>query len=175
MGCVFRFFLLVTFFSVSEVAILLWVASNTGLMFTMACCVFTGILGGYLVKAQGLQTLNRIQVSINQGQLPADEAVEALMLLIVGILLCVPGFITDALGFLVIIPAVRKTVAGIVVKHISSMIASGKVHVFTPGARNSPEEYFRESKKPDAEEIENAEIIEESNLKGESDAEKKQI
>lgn len=170
MGCIFKFFLLVTFFSVSEVAVLLWVATNTGLLFTMACCVFTGILGGYLVKEQGLQTLNRIQTAVNQGQLPADEAVEALMLLIVGILLCVPGFITDTMGFLIIVPTIRKTVAAVIVKHLTQMIATGQVHVFTTETKVDSAENKWQNKKPDTQEIENAEIVDESNKKGENDA-----
>lgn len=175
MGCVFRFFLLVTFFSVSEVAILLWVANHTGLLFTIACCVFTGVLGGYLVREQGLQTLSRIQSTMNEGQIPADEAVEALMLFVVGILLCVPGFITDTLGFLIIIPSIRKFAASIVTTQIKSMLANGQIHVFNQNSRNPNENFNFTTKKADTSDIENAEIVNESNSTGENDAEKKQI
>jgi UPF0716 protein FxsA len=137
MGCVFQFFLLVVFFSVSEVSMLLWVAQHTSLLFTMLCCAFTGILGGYFVRQQGLKTLQRIQTSIGAGNLPADETVEALMLLIVGVLLCVPGFITDFLGFLIIIPFIRKIAASMVVKKLSAMINSGNVNFFYSGGNQS--------------------------------------
>ncbi len=175
MGCVFRFFLLVTFFSVSEVAILLWVTAHTGLLFTIACCVFTGVLGGYLVREQGLQTFSRIQATMKDGQIPADEAVEALMLFVVGILLCVPGFITDTLGFLIIIPSVRKLVASMVTHQIKNMIASGHIHVFNSDGRQTHENYRNTAKKADTNEIENAEIIDEFKPMGENDAKKKQI
>lgn len=129
MGCVFYFFITVVFFSVSEVALLLYVAQNTSLVFAMACCVLTGIIGGYLVKQQGLATLARIRQTLENGALPADEAIEAVMLLIVGVLLCVPGFITDFLGFLIIIPAIRKLLARQLVNHCKERIASGDIRV----------------------------------------------
>lgn len=170
MGCVLQFFLLVTFFSVSEVSLLLWVASKTGLLFTMGCCVFTGLLGGYLVREQGLQTLGKIQQAINAGQIPADEAVEGLMLLVVGVLLCVPGFITDTLGFLIIVPFIRKSIAKLVVERIKAMIMSGQIKVHTPGFAS--ENAVSSHEKAD-ERIENAEIVEEHIYQGDEDDEKK--
>ncbi len=172
MGCVVRFFFLVTFFSVSEVAILLWVAQHTSLLFTIACCVFTGILGGYLVRKQGLQTLVRIQNSINSGKIPADEGIEALLLLIVGVLLCVPGFITDTLGFLIVVPAIRSFIARLMVKELQKAVASGQIHTFH--TNRSCNDCNVRSETGDAA-VENAEIIEESINQGDNDAEKKQI
>lgn len=170
MGCVLQFFLLVTFFSVSEVTLLLWVATRTGLLFTMGCCVFTGLLGGYLVREEGLQTLGKIQQAINAGQIPADEAVEGLMLLVVGVLLCVPGFITDTLGFLIIIPFIRKSVAKLVVERIKAMILAGDIKVHVPGFAG---ENTVNSHEKAEERIENAEIVEEHIYQGDDDATEK--
>ncbi|PKL46534.1 MAG: hypothetical protein CVV42_16015 [Candidatus Riflebacteria bacterium HGW-Riflebacteria-2] len=163
MGCIFQFFLLVTFFSVSEVYLLLLVAQHTGLLFTMACCVVTGIVGGYFVRQQGIQTLVRIRQTLEGGALPADEAVEGLLLLIVGVLLCVPGFITDTLGFLIIVPAIRNFVAKRLVKRFKSGIDTGQFRVYTSGSsaqqdsheHRQPEEPIR----PSEAEIENATIV----------------
>lgn len=170
MGCVFYFFLLVTFFSVSEVTLLLWVANQTGFLFTMGVCVFTGLLGGYMVKQQGLQTFQKIQGAINVGQIPADEAVEALMIFVVGILLCVPGFITDSLGFLMLIPLIRKLAARSVVEHIKSAIKAGHIKVQTPDYSNVDADNFI---KTPTDRIENAEIIEEQIFQGDEDVQKK--
>ena len=131
MGCVFQFFLIVLFFSISEVSLLLWVATEFNILFTIACCALTGLLGGYFVRQQGLITMDRIRTSLAKGEIPADEAVGGLMLLIVGILLCVPGFITDTLGFLIIIPFVRRFVANAIVKHFTAMIKSGNTQFYT--------------------------------------------
>ncbi|NLF96282.1 MAG: FxsA family protein [Candidatus Riflebacteria bacterium] len=163
MGCIFQFFLLVTFFSVSEVYLLLLVAQHTGLLFTMACCVFTGIVGGYFVRQQGMQTLVRIRQTLEGGALPADEAVEGLLLLIVGVLLCVPGFITDTLGFLIIVPAIRNFVARRLVKRFKAGIDTGQFKVYTSGSsvRQDPGDHrqYDEPARPAESEIENATIV----------------
>ncbi|KAF1081675.1 MAG: hypothetical protein GQF41_2015 [Candidatus Rifleibacterium amylolyticum] len=163
MGCIFQFFLLVTFFSVSEVYLLLLVAQHTSLLFTMACCVFTGIVGGYFVRQQGMQTLVRIRQTLEGGALPADEAVEGLLLLIVGVLLCVPGFITDTLGFLIIVPAIRNFVAKRLVKRFKTGIDTGQFKVYTSGSSTRPDpagpRQYDEPARPSEAEIENATIV----------------
>ncbi|MBU1109170.1 MAG: FxsA family protein [Candidatus Riflebacteria bacterium] len=161
MGCIFHFFLIVTFFSISEVYLLLFVAQNTSLLFTMACCAFTGVVGGYFVRQQGLITLSKIKQTIESGVLPADEAIEALLLLIVGILLCVPGFITDFMGFLIIIPGIRNMVAKRLVKSFKAEIGSGRFKVYTAGTspENSNKDHSAEERVLADDEIENATII----------------
>ncbi len=165
MGCVFQFFLIVTFFSVSEVSLLLYVAQNTGILFTMACCVFTGILGGYFVRQQGLATFARFRQTLDQGALPADEAIEGLLLLIVGVLLCVPGFITDFMGFLIIIPAIRKLVARILVKRLQANISAGTIRFGSTFSGSQQYQTFSQPTQPSADSpedpIENATIVEE--------------
>jgi UPF0716 protein FxsA len=68
-------------------------------------------LGAALLRQQGVSTLAKVQMSINQGNLPATEMIEGLMLLIAGALLLTPGFFTDVFGFLVLIPALRQRIA----------------------------------------------------------------
>ncbi|MDN5280116.1 MAG: protein FxsA [Clostridiales bacterium] len=160
MGCIIYFFLIVTFFSVSEVAMLLYVAQQTSLLFTMACCVFTGIVGGFFVRQQGLLTLAKIKKTLEQGAIPADEAIEGLLLLIVGILLCVPGFITDFLGFLIIIPPIRAMVARVLVDRFKAGLATGQFKVYTPGNMSSDQPFSGQKKSSAENEIENATIIE---------------
>lgn len=162
MGCVLQFFLLVTTFSICEVFVLLYVAQRTGLLFTIFFCAITGIVGGYFVRLQGLITIDRIKNSINSGKIPADEAIEALMLFTVGILLCVPGFITDTLGFLIIIPPIRRVVASLVVAKIKQISSSGNIKVYSASATGfapSSSNPFTE-KRDSTDEIENATIIE---------------
>jgi UPF0716 protein FxsA len=163
MGCILQFFLLVTLFSVSEVYLLLLVAQHTGLLFTMTCCVFTGIVGGYFVRQQGMQTLVRIRQTLEGGSLPADEAVEGLLLLIVGVLLCMPGFITDTMGFLIIIPAIRNFVARRLAKRFKAGIDTGQFRVYTAGSSSqhdtTGQRQHDEPTRPSENEIENATIV----------------
>lgn len=162
MGCILQFFLIVTFFSVSEVYLLLYVAQHTSLLFTIACCAFTGIAGSYFVRQQGLRTLAKIKQTLESGVIPADEAIEALLLLIVGILLCVPGFITDSIGFLIIIPGIRNIVAKHLLKRFTAEVSGGnfKIYTATSSPENSDKENSVEENLSINGEIENATIIE---------------
>jgi UPF0716 protein FxsA len=163
MGCIIYFFLIVTFFSVSEVTLLLYVAQRTGIVFTMACCVVTGILGGYFVKQQGLLTLAKIRQTLDQGELPAEEAIEALLLLIVGVLLCVPGFITDFLGFLTIIPFFRAIAAKILMQNFKQSLKNGQFKFYSSTGRATkdqpPEEHQENTEGTSENDIENATIV----------------
>ena len=74
MSFISRFFLLVLFLSFGELYLLMLVAEHITLITTLALCVLTGILGGAMVRIQGLQTLRDIQGSLAKGQAPADAA-----------------------------------------------------------------------------------------------------
>ncbi len=162
MGCILHFFLIVTFFSISEVYLLLYVAQHTSLLFTIGCCAFTGIAGSYFVRQQGLVTLAKIKQTLESGVIPANEAIEALLLLIVGILLCVPGFITDSMGLLIIIPGIRNIVAKHLLKRFKAEVSGGNFKVYT--AESSPENDDKEYPAKEIlladDKIENATIIE---------------
>ena len=112
MSFIGRFFLLVLVLGFGELYLLVKVASQAGFLWTLGLCVFTGVLGGALVRAQGLRTLQQIQQAMARGEMPAVEIVSGLVLLIVGAMLLTPGFITDTIGFLLLIPGLRGLAAG---------------------------------------------------------------
>ncbi len=90
-----------------ELYVLIEVGSGIGGIATIALCLFTAALGGLLIRIQGIKTLLSAQQQMTQGALPAEDALHGIFLAIAGLLLFLPGFITDALGFLLLIPAVR--------------------------------------------------------------------
>ncbi len=94
-----------------EIAILLEIGKMFGVSYTIILVVGTAALGAGLFRHQGLSTLAKVQTNMNQGNLPATELIEGLMLLIAGALLLTPGFFTDVFGFLVLIPPLRKHIA----------------------------------------------------------------
>jgi len=130
MSFVATFFLVVLVLAVSELYLLVQAAAAMGFLATLGLCVLTGILGGALVRHQGIQTLRRLQRELAAGRLPADEILEGIVLLIVGALLCVPGFITDLLGALMLIPPLRRAVIVRVRKRLASRIT---VHTMPGG------------------------------------------
>jgi UPF0716 protein FxsA len=94
-----------------EIAILLEIGKMFGVGYTIILVIGTAALGAALLRQQGLSTLAKVQMNMNQGHLPATELVEGLILLIAGALLLTPGFFTDVFGFLVLIPPLRKRLA----------------------------------------------------------------
>lgn len=94
-----------------ELYFLIQVGSVIGALPTILLTIFTAVLGAYLMRSQGLMTLQQLQVQLAQGIQPQETLMEGAMILLGGMLLLVPGLITDALGFLLLIPPVRKKLA----------------------------------------------------------------
>ncbi len=94
-----------------EIYLLIEVGSQVGAFYTVILVVGTAVLGAALIRSQGLQTIEKIKTSSQRGELPAVPMIEGLLLLIAGALLLTPGFFTDTLGFLVVIPFIRQEIA----------------------------------------------------------------
>jgi UPF0716 protein FxsA len=94
-----------------EIAILIEIGKVFGAAYTIILVIGTAALGAALLRQQGLSTIAKVQMNMDQGNLPATELIEGLMLLVAGALLLTPGFFTDVFGFLVLIPALRHRIA----------------------------------------------------------------
>lgn len=101
-------FLLFFLVPILEIYILIQVGSEVGALITILLVVLTALLGAWLLRLQGLSTLARMRRSLAQGELPATSLLEGVMLLVAGALLLTPGFFTDALGFLLLVPVLRR-------------------------------------------------------------------
>ena len=122
MSFIGRFFLLVLLLSFGELYLLLWVARHLSLLVTLLLCVLTGIVGGAMVRAQGLHTLKQIKLSLGRGQVPGAAIISGLILLVIGTLLLTPGFITDSVAFLLLIPPQRNLAAGKLLAYFSHKV-----------------------------------------------------
>ena len=91
-----------------ELVILIKVGSYIGLWPTILIVVLTGILGAALARYQGFMIINKIKSDINSGRVPAQELIDGLLVLVGGIVLLTPGFLTDLCGFLLLIPQTRS-------------------------------------------------------------------
>jgi len=119
--------LLFTLVPIAELALLIKVGQYIGVGYTLGIVVFTGVVGAYLAKMQGLFTLRRIQDDINQGRMPKDTLFDGVLILCSGILLLTPGFITDLIGFMGLIPFTRNLFKRWLKRKIEDMISHGKV------------------------------------------------
>ncbi|MEL6521927.1 MAG: FxsA family protein [Pseudomonadota bacterium] len=90
-----------------EIALFIQVGTRIGLWPTLLIVVITAFLGTFLVRQQGLQVLGQVQRSFNELTDPVEPLAHGAMILFSGALLLTPGFFTDALGFLMLVPAVR--------------------------------------------------------------------
>ena len=81
-----------------EIAVLIKVGGAIGLLPTLAIIIVTALVGTFLLRQQGLSTLNRARNRLASGQLPAEQMMEGMLLVVGGVLLLTPGFVTDAFG-----------------------------------------------------------------------------
>jgi UPF0716 protein FxsA len=110
-------FLVVLIIPFAEIYLLLQVGSIIGAFPTIFLVVFTAALGAWLLRQQGFSTFRRFQENLAQGVVPAYEMIEGPIILLGGLLLLTPGFITDVLGFACLIPPVRKKIARYVIEN----------------------------------------------------------
>ena len=93
-----------------ELYVLIEVGSGIGGLSTIMLCLFTAALGGLLIRWQGMSTLIDAQKRMAHGEIPADHGFHGLMIALAGILLFTPGFVTDTVGFLLLVPLVRRLI-----------------------------------------------------------------
>ena len=103
--------LFIFLYFIIEAYVLFLVASKIGFLVTLLLLVLTALIGSTLVRSQGLDIFKRANGMLMQGQSPQVEIVEGTILLVCGIILIIPGFITDVLVLPLLIPALRRRVA----------------------------------------------------------------
>ncbi|HHL40156.1 MAG TPA: FxsA family protein [Deltaproteobacteria bacterium] len=106
----FRLFILFTLIPVIELALLIKVGSFLGVFNTVMIVIATALAGAYLVRLEGLGVMYRFQRNLSEGIFPAEEIFDGALLLVAGALLVTPGFFTDVLGLLIVIPATRAVI-----------------------------------------------------------------
>ena len=105
------FLLLLIIVPVVEIYFVIQIGSEIGAFSTVVLIIFTAVLGAYLFRLQGMTTFQRVQASLSRGEIPAIEMIEGAMLLVSAALLLTPGFVTDIVGFICLIPMVRRKFA----------------------------------------------------------------
>ena len=104
----FKLILLFTIIPALELYLLISVGSIVGAPITILIIIITGVLGAFLAKKQGLLTMQKAKQEFQMGRAPAEELLHGILIIFAGIVLITPGFITDAIGFLLLIPISRK-------------------------------------------------------------------
>jgi len=121
------FFIIFILIPISELMVFVSVSDKIGLGTALLMSLFTAILGGAIVKYQGIMTLGSANDSMRRGVLPSKELFDGLCIVAAGATLITPGFLTDAIGFALLIPAFRNIVR-------NKLVESGKFKTASFGA-----------------------------------------
>ena len=110
---------------IAELYVIVQVASGFGVLPTLALLVLVSIAGAWLVRQQGLGVLRRLQDQLARGELPTDELVDGGLILFAGALMLTPGFLTDAVGLLLLIPLTRMGARATLLRRFRRSIEAG--------------------------------------------------
>ncbi len=124
-----RLLLLLTVVPFVELMILLRLGERLGWEPTLALVILTGVLGAWLARREGLKVLTRMQHDLAAGTPPAGAVIDAVMILVAGVVLVTPGVLTDLCGFALLIAPVRRWIG----RRVAESLKKRMVIVHTPG------------------------------------------
>ncbi|MEX0645310.1 MAG: FxsA family protein [Parvularculaceae bacterium] len=115
---------------IAEIYLLLAAGSAFGVWPVVGACIATAVIGGAILRWQGTSALRAAEADIRSGRVPVEAAADAVFLIIAAPLLMTPGFITDTLGFILLMPPARRFIAREALRRLRRSIESGQTQVF---------------------------------------------
>jgi UPF0716 protein FxsA len=117
-----KLFLLFTIIPFVELGLLIKIGTVIGTLETIMIIIITGFIGAFMVRAAGIQCLFRIKNDLNSGVIPTDELFNGMLILVSGSFLITPGLITDAAGFVLLLPSAREIIKSYIKRYVKSRI-----------------------------------------------------
>ena len=108
-----------------ELYVIIQVADGVGTGQTILLLIAVSVVGAWMVRRSGLGVLNQIRARLSRGELPAGELVDGMLILVAGALMLTPGFLTDAVGLLLLFPPTRLVVRSLLMRHFTKKITVG--------------------------------------------------
>lgn len=105
-----------------ELVVLIALGRSVGFWPTAALVLVTGVLGAWLARREGLKVFFAVQAEVAQGRMPTDQLLDGLMIVVAGAVLLTPGLLTDAFGFLLLVPTGRKAIKAAVTKALAGRV-----------------------------------------------------
>ena len=129
------FILLCLAFPLLELAVMIKVGQSIGVLWTIALLIGMGLVGGAVLRAQGFAVLRRAIAATRAGEPPIGPVIDSMFLMLAGVLFLIPGFITDVLGGLLLIPPLRQAFARWLLGRMraAGTFTASSVHVETRG------------------------------------------
>jgi UPF0716 protein FxsA len=112
-----------------ELALLIELGSRIGTLATLGLIAATGVVGAALARSQGVSVLRQVQRELAEGRLPAGALVDGAIIVVAGALLMTPGVLTDALGFLCLLPGFRHRIKRALWRRFESAVRDQRIHV----------------------------------------------
>ena len=112
---------------IAEIAVLIQVGQEIGVLETLALMVVVSIVGAWLVKREGVGVWRRAQRQIDAGVVPGRELVDAALIMLAGALLLTPGFLSDCLGILLLLPPVRAGLRRFVIARMRKRVLAQRI------------------------------------------------
>jgi UPF0716 protein FxsA len=107
-----------------EIFLLIQVGSVIGALNTVALLVLMSIVGAWLVKREGTGVWQRLQTSLASGRMPGNELIDGLLIMVGGVLMLTPGFLSDIAGLVLILPPSRALIRTLVRKRFAGQLES---------------------------------------------------
>ncbi|MCA1021883.1 membrane protein FxsA [Halobacillus litoralis] len=123
-------FILILIIPALEIGLLIGAGNVIGPWWVILLIISTGALGAWLAKKQGLETIQNVQLSMQQGRMPQDALLDGACILVGGAVLLTPGFITDAAGFILLLPITRTPLKAVVKRAIQKAMDKGTVTIY---------------------------------------------
>jgi UPF0716 protein FxsA len=111
--------------SVVEIAVIVAVGQQIGALATIALLVATALLGGWLLRREGARTWRAFRAALDERRPPAAEVVDGVLVLVGGLLMVLPGFVSDVAGLLLVLPPTRRLVRSLVLLQLASRLPAG--------------------------------------------------
>lgn len=112
-----------------EIGVLVLSGNTIGFWPTVLMIILTGVIGAWLAKKQGMETLRKAQEQMQYGRLPGDAIIDGLCIMAGGLLLLTPGFVTDLTGLFLLLPPTRKLFKPILMRLFRNWINRGRITI----------------------------------------------
>jgi UPF0716 protein FxsA len=125
--------LLLLLWPLAELVVIVKVAEAIGVLLTLALLVVGWPIGRWAIRTQGRVVWGRMAAAVNEGRVPAGEVLDGSLMVLGGVLLMIPGFISDAVGIVLLLPPTRRPLRYLMARNFSSSVVTQTVRFATRG------------------------------------------
>lgn len=125
----FRLFLAFTLIPVIELYLLIKIGTVIGGINTVLLVILTGFTGAWLARMEGMNTMLKLRMNLQQGLMPAEELIDAVIIFAAGVVLLTPGLITDVFGLLLLWPPSRNWFKRMLRRKFDEMKLQGDINI----------------------------------------------